>query len=249
MKIKLLLFFLFVSVFCFAQDGVLKVLKGVVVSDSIGIDRVTITNLIGKTFAISEETGRFSIFALEGNNLVFSSIGYETKEIILSKDDFENASFKVVLKTKINQLDEVEINNNINSVSLGIVSKDQKKYTVAERRLKTAGDFKPIHLLGILGGSLQIDPILNAINGRTKTLKKEILYEKKEVLLQKITEWFEDSYFTETLKIPADYINGFKYYSVDSKDLVDAVNSKNKLLTTFVMSNLATEYLKLLNEK
>ena len=58
-----------------------------------------------------------------------------------------------------------------------------------------------------------------------------------------------DSYFIEKLKIPSDYVNGFKYFIVDDKALVDAVNARNKTLTTFVMGNLAEKYLKLLNEK
>lgn len=249
MKLKLLLFFLFFSVFCFSQEKSLKVLKGVVSSYSNEIEGVTISNLTEKTVAISDETGHFSIYAIEGSILVLSSIGYESKEISLSTEDFSNGLFKVVLKSKVDQLDEVEINGKYNAVSLGIVSKDQKKYTVAERRLQTAGDFKWIHLLSILGGTLPFDPILNAINGRTKRIKKEIILEKKLVIMNNITELFQDSFFIDKLKIPKDYVNGFKYFIIDDKHLIEAINSKNKSLATFLMSELAVKYLKLLNEK
>ena len=228
MKLKLLLFFLSFSIFCFSQEKNLKVLKGVVYSYSDVIEGVTISNLTEKTFAVSDETGHFALYASEGSILVFSSIGYESKEISLSKDDFINSSFKVILRNKSDQLDEVEINGKYNAVSLGIVSKDQKKYTAAERRLQTAGDFKWIHLLSILGGTLPFDPILNAINGRTKRIKKEIILEKKLVLLNNITESFQDSFFIDKLKIPKEYVNGFKYFIVDDKHLIEAINSKNK---------------------
>ena len=66
---------------------------------------------------------------------------------------------------------------------MGIIPYGQKKYTPAERKLKTAGDFKPIHLLGLLGGAFALDPIINKINGRTKKLKKEIKVEGKETYL------------------------------------------------------------------
>lgn len=249
MKLKLLLFFLFFSIFCISQEKSLKVLKGVVSSYSNAIEGVTISNLTEKTVAISDETGHFSIYAIEGSILVLSSIGYESKEISLSTEDFSNGLFKVVLKSKVDQLDEVEINGKYNAVSLGIVSKDQKKYTVAERRLQTAGDFKWIHLLSILGGSLPFDPILNAINGRTKRIKKEIILEKKLVIMNNITELFQDSFFIDKLKIPKDYVSGFKYFIIDDKHLIDAINTKNKPLATFLMSELAVKYLKLLNEK
>lgn len=249
MKLKLLLFFLFFSIFCISQEKSLKVLKGVVSNYSNAIEGVTVSNITEKTFAVSDEAGHFSIYASAGSILVFSSIGYESKEIILSTEDFINNSFKVVLRNKSDQLDEVEINSKINAVSLGIVSKDQKKYTVAERRLQTAGDFKWIHLLSILGGTLPFDPILNAINGRTKRIKKEIILEKKLVIMNNITELFQDSFFIDKLKIPKDYVSGFKYFIIDDKHLIDAINTKNKPLATFLMSELAVKYLKLLNEK
>ena len=126
MKLKLLLFFLFFSIFCISQEKSLKVLKGVVSNYSNAIEGVTVSNITEKTFAVSDETGHFSIYASAGSILVFSSIGYESKEIILSTEDFINSSFKVVLRNKSDQLDEVEINSKINAVSLGIVSKDQK---------------------------------------------------------------------------------------------------------------------------
>lgn len=249
MKLKLLLFFLFFSIFSISQEKKLKILKGVVLGYSNVIEGVTISNLTEKAYAVSDETGHFSIYAVEGNVLAFSSIGYESKEIILTKDNFRDSSLQVVLKDKTDQLEEVEINSKINAVALGIVPKDQKKYTVAERRLQTAGDFKWIHLLSILGGSLPFDPVLNAINGRTKRIKKEIILEKKLLLMNNITELFQDSFFIDKLKIPKDYVNGFKYFIIDDKQLIEAINSKNKSLATFLMNELAVKYLKLLNEK
>lgn len=108
MKLKLLLFFLFFSIFCISQEKSLKVLKGVVSNYSNAIEGVTVSNITEKTFAVSYEAGHFSIYASAGSILVFSSIGYESKEIILSTEDFINSSFKVVLRNKSDQLDEVK---------------------------------------------------------------------------------------------------------------------------------------------
>ena len=67
--------------------------------------------------------------------------------------------------------------------------------------------------------------------------------------MNNITESFQDSFFIDKLKIPKDYVNGFKYFIIDDKHLIEAINSKNKSLATFLMSELAVKYLKLLNEK
>ena len=155
------------------------------------------------------------------------------------------------METLINLLDEVKINQfkNINSVSLGLVSKNQKKYTPAERRLKYAGDFKPIDFLKIVGGGLDVDGIINKISGRTALLRKELVIERKELLMNKLNDLFEDNFYTETLKIPSEYIKGFKFYSVEDEKFVAAMKDKNKTLATFILVELAVKYTEIINQK
>jgi len=131
----------------------------------------------------------------------------------------------------------------INAVSLGISPRGIKKYTPAERRLKTAGDFKPIQLLGILGGSLPVDPIINAISGRTAMLKKELEVETKERLLALFDALYkDDNYFIKTLKIPEDYIKGFKYYCIENQNFAEVLKTKSKTQIEFLIVPLASKY-------
>ena len=100
-------------------------------------------------------------------------------QAILKSDDFFNKHLTDTVRSifdQVNILDEVFIasNSEFNAVSLGILKKEIKPLTPYERQLYTAGDFKPVHLLSILTGSLNVDPIINAITGRTKRLKKYI---------------------------------------------------------------------------
>jgi hypothetical protein len=93
------------------------------------------------------------------------------------------------------------------------------------------------------------DGLINLISGRTAMLKKELAVEKKEKLLEKIEYLFKEEYFLENLKIPKEYLRGFWYYAVDDKKLVEALNSKNKIMARFIFSDLATKYLELLTTK
>ena len=86
-------------------------------------------------------------------------------------------------------------------------------------------------------------------SGRTKMLKGEVEIEKKEFMLEKISRLYEDSYFIDKLKIPPINIKGFQYYIIEDKEFVAALNSKNKTLATFLMGQLAVDYLELLNQK
>lgn len=152
---------------------------------------------------------------------------------------------------KSNELKEVIVTKRpeISAVSLGISPKGIKQYTPAERKLKTAGDFKPIHLLGLLGGSLEVDPILNAISGRTTMLKKELEIEKKELLLKQLNYTFDENYFINRLKTPSEHIKGFGYYIVENEKFTTALKSKNKAMTKFLIGELAIEYNEMISNK
>lgn len=122
--------------------------------------------------------------------------------------------------SEVNTLDEVFLKSKskFNAVSLGILKKEIKPLSINERRLYTAGDFKPIHLLSLFGGSLAVDPIINAISGRTKRLKRYIEIEKKESNLIFLEEHFK-GYMIENLHIEEQLIGRFLNFLVENEKL------------------------------
>jgi hypothetical protein len=103
--------------------------------------------------------------------------------------------------------------------------------------------------LGLLGGSLQVDPILNAINGRTAMLKKSIDVEKKERLLVYIGALFDDEYYAKTLKISANYIKGFQYYCIEKEEFAVSLRSKNIAMIKLLIVPLAEKYNKIIADE
>jgi len=103
--------------------------------------------------------------------------------------------------------------------------------------------------LGILGGALAVDPILNAINGRTKRLKKEVVVEKNEKLLLRLEDYFKEEEYTEVLKIPKEYIKGFQYYLIEDAEFVNALRAKNKTMTLFLAKKLASDYIEIIRRE
>lgn len=246
MKSKITLFVL--GLFCqiaFGQATAEKVLHGKLVVDKGFVGGVTIINLVNEKSTISDRNGDFFILAKPDDLLVFSSVNLEYYRRILDEADFKPAVLVLKMTSKITVLEEVVVNKypEINAVSLGISPKGIKHRTQMERRLYTAGDFKPIDLLGLLGGSLDVDAVLNSINGRTAMTKKLIQLEKKIVVLEKTNLLFEDQFYTNTLKIPVEYIKGFKYYMADNSEFSNLLQSKNKAKIEFMMGQLATKYI------
>ena len=180
-KMKHWFIFIFgmLSLCSFAQER--EEIRGRVFQNDSILENVLLQNLTSKRSTLTNSEGYFSIKASAGDTLLFSRIGAVDLIKILNNADVESELVQVRMKELINELEEVNIRNNpeINAVSLGIIPKEIKQLTTNERRLHTAGDFKWIHLLSLLGGSLKVDPILNAINGRTKKLKRNILIEQK----------------------------------------------------------------------
>lgn len=229
-----------------AQGQELTLVRGKITSKIKELNDVNIINLRSDSTTTTDQKGNFSIFVKEGDTLQFSGLQIITKTVAIDENIIAKKLYVVNLEAKVIPLEEVEIKNypNINAVSLGILQKPAKTYTPAERRLKTASDFDPTVSMGLMaGGAVGLDPILNAISGRTAMLKKELKIEKKEYLLKKIEYMFDETYFIENLKIPKDYLRGFWYYAVEDPKLEQALNTKNKIMVRFIFSDLATKYL------
>lgn len=235
MKRILFLSFIFLM---FSQNGFSQtILKGKIISDITVLGEVYITNLNSNEKTIVDIDGFFSIDAKPNQVLVFSGPKTDRKVLNLKPSDFSSNLLIVKLYPKTNQLEEVVIKSypNINSVSLGIVSKNIKTYTPAERRL-------------ISGSSgIGIVQFLNAINGKTKELKKNVEIEKKERLLVQISNLYPNEFYVQDLKITSEYIKGFQLFVIDDKKVMASLKDENKILTAFLLTELAAKFNKIIH--
>lgn len=245
-KITFFLFFGFFTTFGFSQSE--KIISGRIIVKDASPSGVHIINLVNEKEVISNEKGEFKILAKIDDLLVFSSLTLDYQRKIIEIEDYNAGIITMEMTSRINQLEEVEVKNYsyLNAVNLGILSKKAKVYTPAERKLRAASslNFNPLTKMAV-----GLDPILNAISGRTKQLKKELQIERKEFAILKIADLFPQEYFVKQLKIPKDYIKGFQYYCVEKKDFIILIKSQNKSLIAFKLSELSVEYKKLLNNE
>lgn len=218
-------------------------ISGMTILNEKGVEEVFIKNENSNETTQSDDNGRFIIKCQLGDILYFSSVNTETIRKKITIKEYHINNLMVTMTSKTIDLNEVIINNNaITAEKLGVVPENQKKYTPAERRLKTAGDFKPIHLLSILGGTLPLDPIINKISGRTKRLKKELEIEKKERLLSQLKSLFNDDFYVINLKISKIYINAFRFFCIENQFIISYLTSRNQQLLELSMSELAATF-------
>ena len=215
----------------FGQANITKEIRGKITSDSVAVDRINVVNVSTEKATVSDANGFFTIPVKEGDILVFTAVNLEGVRRKINKQDLLGEVITVLMIPKSIILKEVIVNeSSITAESLRIIPYGQKNYTPSERKLYTATS----------GGG--IDGLLNMRSGRKAMLKKEIIVEKKEQLLARIDVLFEDKYYTETLKIPSDYIKGFQYYAIEDAVLANAVRDKNKTLIMFLIVKLAENY-------
>jgi hypothetical protein len=223
-----------------------SIIKGKIIVETNDNDGITIVNISNKTNTISGNGGYFKIKAKVNDTIMFSAIHLVGKKHIITKKDFGRDLLFIKLDIYTRHIKEIMVTNadDITAESLGLVPKGQKKYTPAERRVKTAGDWSGN---GIDGGILSLDPLFNAISGRTKQLKAELEVERKEFLQYKINSNFDSEFIMNQLHIPEEYIEGYVFYIVEDTELKAAAKAKNKTLISFRMSALAVDFLKLKN--
>ncbi|SHF98668.1 CarboxypepD_reg-like domain-containing protein [Flavobacterium fluvii] len=240
MRIKLSLFFILVAAQAIlAQETGRNVLKGKINANTADLEGVYVINLKTEKSTITEKDGQFLIAAIPGDTLLFSAIQFKEIRVVVNEKDFQEELFLVKMESMITQLREVVVKryDNINAVSLGISPSGMIHRTQAERKLYTAK-------------STSGDALLNLMSGRTAMLKKEMVVEGKLSFINQIENMFDEDYFGKALKIPAEYIKGFKYYIVDNERFTTILKSKNKTQIEFMLVPLAEKYNEIIsNEK
>lgn len=234
-KTLLLLLLANITQYATAQDRC--VVNGKVSSSFDDLEGIYVINRNTEKNTFTKRGGYFSIAAAVNDTLVVSSIQFVAKEVVIKDTDFGSDLILVPLQPLHRELSEVIITDYsyINSVSLGLVPANQKKYTPAERKLATASKFKM--------NPLGIDPIINAFSGRTAMLQKAADTEKKETLIDKILYLYSEDDIIAKLKIPVEYVKGFLFYAVENKYFAKAMDEKNHEMARFMITGLAEKYL------
>lgn len=214
------------SLYSIAQERTL--LEGRVQSDEGLLENVAAKNISTGRSSATNNFGIFQLLAKEGDTLVFSHIGMNDLIKFLDSSDVRKSSLTIKMVGRINELEEVAITDvqEINAVSLGIIPKEIQTLSINERRLAEAGDFKWTQLLGLVGGGVPVNPILNAISGRTKKLKRNIVVEKK-IRNIAMLEGYTD-YMKSSMNLTEVQIGRLISLAVEEENIRQVLNSNNE---------------------
>lgn len=203
--------------------------RGKVTDGTQPLESAHILNLSKQQQTISDSEGNFTLEASVADTLVVTFLGYRDLSFRVTQEQLEKDLTELVMTGSGIPLEEVTVeqNRSLDPVALGLISKRPKKLRTNERKLKEAGDFKAVQLLGIVGGGVPLIPLLNKITGRTKRLKKRVAMEN-ENLLQEYLSYHYSDYINKQFGLEEEWIDRFLYYAVINHEWDDLYPSGNK---------------------
>lgn len=193
------------------------------------LESVYVRNMTLNSFTITTKNGSFTLVVREGDTLRCNYIGMKDEVIGISAADVKNGYVLITMKDDVEQLSEVTVEKQtIDEVTLGLVKEKKKSLTKNERLLRAAGDFKAWHLIMIPFGGMPFDPVINAISGRTKRMKKYVAMDAEKT---KVNELYEKYfvYATMDLKVPEDDVMLFMYFISDTNQADEILTSASPL--------------------
>lgn len=229
--------FLLFTISAFGQAFGEKELKGRVVSSDGDVAATHVLNTTTKRAAITDVNGYFSIGVHLNDTLVFSAVQFRKKTIVVTMGVLDSKFITVTLEDANIALDEVVVTpynltgelardmRRLNvptpktASSLGLPNADVRVITQAERHLFTATS-NPF---------MGLDPLINALSGRTKMLKRRVELENKYSKTQRVKQFYPDSVLVRELKIPELKLDDFLYFCEMDGTFAEVIATRDKL--------------------
>ncbi|SFD30198.1 hypothetical protein SAMN04489722_10766 [Algibacter lectus] len=241
MKQKLLFLFFLASLNFYGQTvEILGKVTGV--SD---VENIHVINKTGQAYTVTDAQGEFKLRVRLHDTIVFTSIRYKLQEIVVSNETVLNKAVLVKLNEQVNQLDTVivgkiltgdllsDIKNTkgdrpLNFFDVGIPGYTGRIATINERQLSEASGFNPgLGSSGYgLGASVGFTPIINAISGRTKMLKRRVKIEQKDGLMHSIKSRLGKDFFASN-PLDEDKQMDFFYFCSDDANFIKYCKNQN----------------------
>lgn len=257
--------FLFISQLFFAQQLPREILYGQIISDSITVEGITITNKTTNRYSVSDVEGNFSLHAREKDTLVFTSMNYSSRMVVLNSSDFKMKVLRIKLESHIMELDEVIIDPN--SLT-GDLEKDSKNIKVAQinadinKKNALAAQYEADGITSVYNKALEGPGTINTLYqpdlvkivkmfGLFKGKKgdKKVAFTSSKIFPEAVQEKLSESFFLDTLKLKKDQIGLFLAYCENDPRAQGLLYANKEFeLVDFLISK-KPEYIKSLEKK
>ena len=207
------------------------------------VEGIHILNKTASKYTVSNEKGEFSIEAKATDTLFISSLVYENKEIIISKEHEDSNSIEIKLDEKVSELDKVivgkiltgslqsdlensDAKTEINFYDLGIPGNTKLPLTQNEKKLHDADGGSWGHLG--LGFGVNFHKLLNKISGRTKKLKDIVELDDRDKCINRLRIDYESIIF-ENDTLPKNLRDEYFLFSQEDENFLNLCKKDNDI--------------------
>jgi len=231
MKNGYLLMGLFLLVFNIASSQQID-LEGKV-TNAFDIEGIHILNKTSKYNTVTNEFGEFVIRIQVLDTIIFSSIKYQIKELIITEDIYHKKKININLNELVNELDEVLIGNTLT----GDLFRDLKNIKVEE-----TFNFDDVGIPGFKGDpeekivplaaaafplSVNIEALYKHIGGYYKKLKIQRKWTKENLTVVEIIDYYGFDFFEDAYRIPNNKLYDFLLFCIETTTLNSDYNRQN----------------------
>lgn len=210
MRKSITLLLLFTAVIAAAQQDYRTWLRGKVLYQDSSVVAANILNTNSENATITDDNGEFTIEVKLGDELIISSVQYEIRAIIITKDILQRNRLVVDVNEKITALDEVVVSPTRPEKFLDLQEEEFKKFDYTSDK-STQVENEILRKNQLYEG---VD-FVNIFKLMYKSLRKKKVDEGDEFIYAPsdvIRQIYPDAFFTTQLNIPADKIGLFLEY-------------------------------------
>ena len=214
-------------------------INGKIRAVSEDIEFVTVQNLRSDLATVTDSRGNFRIQVVPGDTLVLSAVQFKTKRFVYDESLSGVTYIEIPMEAFVNELKGVTLQPyNLNgrlSTDLDSLGTEGPP-TASSLGLPNANIYIPTKNERILyeattgGGLIPLNPLLNALSGRTKELKNQVRLERKNRTLDLIIKRYEQLLFEDQLGIKKEDIRRFLYFCEADSLFISTLEKKDEIL-------------------
>ncbi len=235
MKIKIL-FLLLLFQFGYGQDR--QLIQGKVIYRNINVVAANVINNTSQSTTITDDVGEFQIYAKEGDEIIFSSVQYIIRTVLITDEIIKNKRLTIQINERIRELDEVVITPDNTEKFLDLKEEEFKGFDyVADKSTKIENPLTETRQLKYGVDFVNIFKLLKTI------VDSKSEEEKQNMIASEVIPYlFEDDFFTESLLLASSQINDFLNYIDTRPNAVNVLLEKNQFLLMDFLLNESARY-------
>lgn len=212
-----------------------KILNGEIISRNPDVEKIHVINLTKEKGAVTNAEGKFSIIATENDSIYVSSVQFENKYVVITREMMRTGKMSIELIDKMNELAEVMIDdiqlsgylaNDLNLIAIEDVQTKNRLQQNLDDFIKKDREMNPYYQPSITEG-IRIDKIARAVIDKLSNPSTQPkVYSQKE-LANKSIKIVGYEFFKEDLSLNENEVCNFLFFCAEDLQFKRLVVNNN----------------------